>query len=48
MQKKNEKVDADDSSTDWWRSDHEEELIRLISTPITEAVSKIDEKYREQ
>lgn len=36
------KVDADDSSNEWWRSDQEDELIRLISTPIVDAISKID------
>lgn len=32
------KVDADDSSNELWRSDQEDELIRLItSTPLIEA-----------
>lgn len=42
------KVDGDDSSNDCWRSDHEEELIRLISTPIVEAIAIIDENNREE
>lgn len=42
------KVDGDDSSNDWWRSDHEEELIRLISTPIVDAITKIDDNNREE
>ena len=46
--KHNKKVDGDDSSNDWWRSDHEEELVRLISTPIVDAITKIDENYREE
>lgn len=46
--KKNEKIDGDDSSNDWWRSDHEEELIRLISTPIVDAIMMIDENNREE
>lgn len=41
------KVDGDDSSNDWWRSDHEEELVRLISTPIVDAITKIDDNREE-
>jgi hypothetical protein len=41
------KVDADESSNEWWRSDQEEELVRLISTPIVEAVTKIDHQFCE-
>jgi hypothetical protein len=41
------KVDADDSSNEWWRSDQEDELIRLISTPIVDAISKIDSQQND-
>lgn len=40
------KVDADESSNEMWRSDQEEELMRLISTPIVDAVAKIDDNFQ--